>query len=95
MNQFDARTDRFVSYRHQPSNPSSLSDDLVLSIHEDKKGILWLGTFGGINDFNRFFAENIVDDQQLPVLVLTLMQSQTTQTILPSTKPSTSWTLLP
>jgi len=32
-------------YRHDPSDPNSLSDDLVWSILEDQQGALWVGTY--------------------------------------------------
>ena len=32
---------------HDPADPESLSHDVIFSIHEDKAGNLWLGTFGG------------------------------------------------
>ncbi len=37
----------FQHYRHIPDDPASLSEDRVWSILEDKKGILWVGTWGG------------------------------------------------
>ncbi len=39
--------DQFVSYQHEPNNPSSLSHNSVFSIHEDREGHFWIGTFGG------------------------------------------------
>ncbi len=39
----------FVNFRHDPSDPGSLSHDFVWSMHEDRTGILWLGTDVGIN----------------------------------------------
>ncbi|WP_010133917.1 two-component regulator propeller domain-containing protein [Ochrovirga pacifica] len=38
---------KFINYKHQENNPKSLSLDYILSIHESKKGELWIGTFGG------------------------------------------------
>lgn len=51
----------FKSYTKDVDDPKSLSNNTVLSIHEDKKGLLWIGTFGGgLNVFNpkteEFFA---------------------------------------
>jgi DNA-binding CsgD family transcriptional regulator len=44
----------FTSFRHRPGDPSSLSSDSVLSLWEDKEGILWIGTLdGGLNRFDR------------------------------------------
>ncbi|MCH7756083.1 hypothetical protein IH970_13300, partial [candidate division KSB1 bacterium] len=33
--------------QHDPNDPKSLSNDIVLSICEDSSGILWIGTRGG------------------------------------------------
>jgi signal transduction histidine kinase/DNA-binding response OmpR family regulator/ligand-binding sensor domain-containing protein len=54
---------QFVNYRHDLTDPYSLSDDLVLSIYEDCEGILWIATVrGGINilerDSDRFTNKN-------------------------------------
>ena len=44
---FDMETRQIKTYRHEPSNPHSITNDNVISITEDRKGILWLGTLGG------------------------------------------------
>ncbi len=43
----DGQPDTFVSYQHDPDNPNTLSHYSVFSIHEDKNGNYWIGTFGG------------------------------------------------
>jgi ligand-binding sensor domain-containing protein/two-component sensor histidine kinase len=35
------------TFLHQPGNPHSLSHDRVVRVEEDKKGNLWVATFGG------------------------------------------------
>lgn len=42
----------FEIYKHNPSDPFSLSDNRIYTIFEDSDGILWIGTFGG--GLNRF-----------------------------------------
>lgn len=43
----------FKNYTKDADNPKSLSNNTVLSMYEDKKGQLWIGTFGGgLNVFN-------------------------------------------
>ena len=41
----------FKTYRHDPSDPASLSDDRVYTILKDKNNF-WVGTYGG--GLNRF-----------------------------------------
>lgn len=49
----DRMTGEFINYRHDPADPWSISDDVVMAMHEDRGGILWFGTLtGGINKFN-------------------------------------------
>jgi PAS domain S-box-containing protein len=43
----------FIHYQNDPTDAGSLSGNNVLSIYEDKVGILWIGTnYGGINKYN-------------------------------------------
>ncbi|MDJ0840540.1 MAG: two-component regulator propeller domain-containing protein [Acidobacteriota bacterium] len=42
-------TERLVTYRHDPTNPDSLSDDRIYALHRDRAGNLWIGTGGGLN----------------------------------------------
>ncbi len=42
----------FTHYRHDPANPNSLSDNVVIDILEDHKGVLWLSNENGLNAFN-------------------------------------------
>lgn len=39
-------------YRSDPGNPSTLSDDRVMSLAKDKSGFIWIGTDDGLNRFN-------------------------------------------
>jgi len=55
INIWDYEIQRFASYTNNPSNPSSLSSDHVISILEDpdfESGVMWIGTMGG--GLNRF-----------------------------------------
>lgn len=52
LHRFDGET--LLSYRNNPQNPHSVSDDTVLAVFEDRAGILWIGTEnGGLNRFDR------------------------------------------
>ena len=43
----------FVHYQHDENDPESLSNDAVLSLYEDGRGNIWVGTYGGgVNRFN-------------------------------------------
>ena len=42
----------FTHYKREPGNPRSLSNDFVMSIYEDRSGILWIGTIGGGLNWN-------------------------------------------
>ena len=54
LNRYDQKTGSFVHYYRNPQNPYSLSSDVILSIYEDREGILWFGTFGGgVNKLDR------------------------------------------
>ncbi len=44
---------RITSFRHNPGDPRSLKDDLVNSILEDRTGLLWIGTGGGLDRFDK------------------------------------------
>ena len=50
MNRFDGKT--FKVYKHDPSDPYSLSDNFVNALVEDREGIIWVGTGNGLNRFD-------------------------------------------
>jgi signal transduction histidine kinase/ligand-binding sensor domain-containing protein/CheY-like chemotaxis protein len=52
VNRFDPHTGQVGVFRHDPSNPRSLSHDRVSSILEDDAQRLWVGTAGGLNLFD-------------------------------------------
>lgn len=52
LNKYDGY--KFTVYRNIPENKSSISNNYISSIAEDKNGNLWIGTGGGgLNFFNR------------------------------------------
>jgi signal transduction histidine kinase len=40
---------RFVRFTHDPNDPSTLSDNGVWAIHQDRSGAIWAGTQAGLN----------------------------------------------
>ncbi|MGF1583884.1 MAG: two-component regulator propeller domain-containing protein [Bacteroidales bacterium] len=51
LNKFDGYD--FKVYRHQPSDPNSLSNSNINSVIEDRSGNIWVGTQYGLNTFDR------------------------------------------
>ena len=49
---FDRRTGQFKSYRHNPADPYSLSNDTVPRLLVDHEGTLWAATWDGLNRFD-------------------------------------------
>ncbi len=51
---FDRRTEHLTRlFRHDESDPDSLSDNGVISVYQDRGGVLWVGTEkGGVNILN-------------------------------------------
>ncbi|MCY0911653.1 two-component regulator propeller domain-containing protein [Massilia antarctica] len=43
---------RFLTFRHDPADPASISDNSVQALHEDRSGQLWVGTRNGLQRFN-------------------------------------------
>ncbi len=62
---------KFESFKHDPSNPYSISNDIIQSIFEDDQGRLWIGTGVGLNLLDRksgkfyAFKNNPVDPQSI------------------------------
>ncbi|HTP12973.1 MAG TPA: two-component regulator propeller domain-containing protein, partial [Bacteroidota bacterium] len=48
---FNLQTGKRERFSNIGDDPTSLSDNTVLSLFRDRSGILWVGTFGGINKY--------------------------------------------
>ncbi len=48
----ERRTGQFQTYRHNPADPDSLSNDVVTRLLVDHHGTLWVATNDGLNRFN-------------------------------------------
>src|SRR5260370_22231293 len=50
---FDRATESFVRYGHEADNPQSLRSSNILSLYQDRGGVLWVGTReGGASHWN-------------------------------------------
>jgi signal transduction histidine kinase/ligand-binding sensor domain-containing protein/DNA-binding response OmpR family regulator len=50
---FDRSKNAFTPYVHNPRNPASLSNNVIVGMHLDREQKLWIGTFtGGLNMFD-------------------------------------------
>ena len=80
LNWYDANRDKFLRFQYDPLDSSSLSNSYILSLYNDQKNTLWIGTKGGgLNSvdstavfkrfYNPFSAESnhincIIEDRQ-------------------------------
>ena len=52
LHRFDPQTGQFKTYRHDPADPYSLSNDIVSRLLVDHNGTLWAGTQDALNRFD-------------------------------------------
>jgi ligand-binding sensor domain-containing protein/signal transduction histidine kinase len=64
---FDRRAERFTyRFQHDESNPDSLDSNAVMSVYQDRSGVLWVGTENtGLNLLN-FRQEQFVRNRHRP-----------------------------
>lgn len=53
LNRLDRSTGRLTVFRHDPGNERSLSHDVVEAILVDRAGAVWVGTWGGLDRYDR------------------------------------------
>jgi len=79
LHRFDRRTGKFIkTYRHNPADPHSLSNDIVMRLFVDHNGILWAGTSDGLDRFDAL-AERFITykfEAQSSLLILELMEDR-------------------
>jgi ligand-binding sensor domain-containing protein len=51
---YNTAKDKFDRIIHKPGNPNSLTNNTINCILEDTKGLLWIGTDGGISKLNLY-----------------------------------------
>ncbi len=49
LSRYDRKNNEYKLFRHDPDNPSSISNGIVSSILRDQYGSLWIGTYIGLN----------------------------------------------
>ncbi len=49
LKRIDTKTGQETIFRHDPADPTSLSDDKVYSVFRDRSGKLWIGTLNGLD----------------------------------------------
>lgn len=53
LDKFNRETGKFTNFRHDPTDPESISSDDVIALFHDDSGAVWVGTFnGGLNLFD-------------------------------------------
>jgi ligand-binding sensor domain-containing protein/serine phosphatase RsbU (regulator of sigma subunit) len=52
LKRVDTKTGKVTIFKHDPKNPSSLSDDKVFSVFRDRSGNLWVGTANGLDELD-------------------------------------------
>jgi PAS domain S-box-containing protein len=53
LNRYEQEKNKFTSFKSNPNNPLSLSDNNIRVILESRTGVLWIGTNRGLNQFDR------------------------------------------
>jgi ligand-binding sensor domain-containing protein/signal transduction histidine kinase len=79
LHRFDRRTGKLIkTYRHNPADPHSLSNDIVMRLFVDHNGTLWAGTSDGLDRFDplteRFTTYRF--EAQSSLLILELMEDR-------------------
>ncbi|MDH7446258.1 hybrid sensor histidine kinase/response regulator transcription factor [Aquimarina sp. 2201CG14-23] len=61
-------TYEYKQYLHDINDPKSISSNLIQTIHQDHKGVLWIGTDGGLNnlDINTEKFQRFLRNDQMP-----------------------------
>jgi len=48
----DPSSENVQNISHRPTDPGSLSDNVVAALFEDKGGVIWVGTYNGVSKWN-------------------------------------------
>ncbi|HYF32098.1 MAG TPA: two-component regulator propeller domain-containing protein [Chitinophagaceae bacterium] len=78
LNRYDGN--KFVVFRNQPANPSSISGNIVTNLLEDKNGVIWIATAdGGLTKYDyrlspdkqfKQYKHSLSDSSSIPVNII-------------------------
>ena len=77
LTRYNPRLGVFTAMRHDPEDPSTLSNDTITAIESDLQNEIWVGTYQGLNHVDRFTSEVqriIPDDEDLVGLTARISQ---------------------
>jgi len=67
LNLFDPVNERFIYFQNEAENPNSLSNDIILSLYEDRQQQLWIGTNGGLSRLISKLERNMFDRLRIEI----------------------------
>ena len=79
LSRLDPQTGRFKVYRHNPTDPGSLSNDIVARLLVDHSGTLWVATYDGLNRFDTSterFTTYKLDPKRKDLLYIELVEDR-------------------
>lgn len=57
LNKYSRENEQIKTYKNNPQNEKTISNDQIKTIVEDEQGNLWIGTSNGLNKFNKRTGE--------------------------------------
>jgi signal transduction histidine kinase/ligand-binding sensor domain-containing protein/DNA-binding response OmpR family regulator len=54
-------TNKIIGFKNNPTDPASLSENYVISLFEDSRGTIWVGTFG--SGLNKLIAGKVINEE--------------------------------
>ena len=49
---YDRNTESFTRFMHDPEDPGSIDNNSIWTVYQDNSGVIWVGTYSGLNEFN-------------------------------------------
>lgn len=86
--EFNPENGSYITYKHDPKNPQSLTSNDIKGIGQDQEGIYWIATkFDGLNMFNKqanqfkHYYEDVFDPGSLSVNMVSAINCERSGTI--------------